>query len=569
MRRYSARLLCPLVVVFGLIASPAVADDDAFRMDLHFSQQNATGATNTDMAFWGNRAYVGNYGGFSIFDISNPRSPRLVNETVCYGAQNDLTVWDRDGDGRADLLFASVDRTLTSPQCSATPNTTAHDDPAGWEGIRIFDISDETNPVQIGSVYQDCGSHTHTLLPQTDRGRLLLLNSSYPLRPGPTCGPERGPQAGRDPLHGVIQVVQVPLADPAAASELTELPLTYPGDPDNRFVPAEHGLTAPGLVQGMRACHDMTVFLEAGLVAAACAEQLQLWRIGADGLPNTASPVWVYDQPNVDFWHSATFSWDAKVVNAIDESFGDGCPTVTRKNLGTATEREYETGNMFFLRTETGERLSEFRFPRREGGVLLDAEGKPVTYCSAHLGNVIPMPGRDLLVNAWYRGGVDVIDFTNPRSPHEIAWYTRDGADNWAAYWYEHGTPHPGSDISIFATSGIHVPAQGFGFEAYSAEIRGRRIGLDHLNPQTQERIISNAGQATPDDDGAGKPGKGNQGRPATPGKPGKGNQGRPATPGKPGKGNQGRPATPGKPVKPGKPRSKKAPAAAGRRLAP
>lgn len=477
----SKRLLTLCCALTLCIAAPAGAvHDSEFRdgMNLVFESPNATGAVNSDLAFWGDRAYAGNYDGFRIFDISNPDSPRLVTDFRCFGPQNDLSVWDRDGDGKADLLIASVDRTLTGPNCGAT--ATAHDDPTGWEGLRLFDISNEAAPVQIGAVYQDCGSHTHTVIPEA--GRLVVLNSSYPLRPGPTCGPVTGPAAGRDALHGVIQVVEVPLANPAAAAEIAELPINYPGDPDNKFTPSERGLTAPGLIDGMRACHDMTVFVELGLVAAACAEQLQLWRIGANGLPDTSNPVWVYDQHNVDFWHSATFSWDGKVVNAIDESFGSGCPTTTTLSSGEVVE----SGNMFFLRTRTGAKLSEFRMPRSDPADHVDQ------YCSAHLGIAVPMPGRDLLVNAWYTAGVDVIDFTNPRNPREIAFYDVDG-DNWSAYWYEHGTPHPGSPLRIYASDGVEDPAAGDGFQAFTAAIRGRRIGLDHLNPQTLERVIKSA----------------------------------------------------------------------------
>lgn len=476
-------LLAACAALTLALAAPAgAAHDSTFqdRMRLVFESPNATGAVNSDLAFWGDRAYAANYDGIRIFDISNPDSPRLVTDFRCFGPQNDVSVWDRDDDGDADLLIASVDRTLSGSQCGAT--AVAHDDPRGWEGLRLFDITEDDRLVQIGSVYQDCGSHTHTVIPE--RRRLLVLNSSYPLRPGPTCGPVRGPAAGRDALHGVIQVVQVPLAEPAAAREIAELPVGYPGDPDGKYVPADRGLNVPGLVQGMRACHDMTVFVEPGIVAAACAEQLQLWRIGANGLPDTRHPVWTFDQHNVDFWHSATFSWDAKVVNAIDESFGSGCPTTTRLSTGEVVE----SGNMFFLRTRTGEKLSEFRMPRTD-----PADHLP-QYCSAHLGNAVPMPGRDLLVNAWYTAGVDVIDFTNPRRPREIAYYDVDG-DNWAAYWYEHGHQHPRSPLRIYASDGVESPATGDGFQALAAAIRGRRIGLEHLNPQTQEHIIHSAGK--------------------------------------------------------------------------
>jgi len=474
-------LLCLGVACTLWFATPAWAGHDGGAhegMNLVFESPNATGAINSDLAFWGDRAYAGNYDGFRIFDISNPDRPRLVTDFRCYGPQNDLSVWDTDGNGAADLLIASVDRTLSGPNCGSSP--VAHEDPSGWEGLRLFDISNEGAPVQIGAVYQDCGSHTHTVIPEA--GRLMVLSSSYPLRPGPTCGPVNGPAVGRDPLHGVIQVVEVPLANPAGAHEIAELPIAYPGDPDNRFTPSEHGLSGPTLIDGMRACHDMTVSLEQGLVAAACAEQLQLWRIGANGLPDTAHPVWVYDQPNVDFWHSATFSSDGKVVNAIDESFGHGCPTTTTLPSGDVVE----SGNMFFMRTSTGAKLSEFRMPRS------DPDDHVAQYCSAHLGNVVPMPGRDLLVNAWYTAGVDVIDFTDPRRPREIAYYDVDG-DNWSGYWYENSTPRPGSPLRIYASDGVENPPIGDGFQALAASIRGRRIGLDHLNPQTKERVIKSA----------------------------------------------------------------------------
>jgi hypothetical protein len=314
----------------------------------------------------------------------------------------------------------------------------------------------------------------------------------------------------------VVQVVQVPFANPAAATEIAELPVNYPGDPAkpcptmaepdrqceaNAFYPfSERGLAgdphdpASGLVEPMRACHDISVFVELGLVGAACAEQLQLWRMGADGLPDSENPVWTYDQHNVDFWHSVTFSWDGKVVNAIDESFGAGCPTTTQLPPGNGGQL-VESGNMFFMRTKDGRKLSEFREPRPEA-----FEHDGTTYCSAHLGVSVPMPGRNLLVNAWYTGGVDVIDYTSPRHPREVAYYDVRG-DNWSAYWYENGKPRPGTGFEVYATHGVHnvSTSPGKGFQVFRADIRGKRLGFDHLNPQTQEFVIK--GRKDDDDD--------------------------------------------------------------------
>jgi hypothetical protein len=474
----------------------------------------APGVANSDIAFWGGKAFVGNYRGFRIFDISG-RIPVLITDFRCFGPQNDLTVWDRDGDGEADLLFASVDRTLKgapgSPNvdagCKATEAeaVTAHDDRTGWEGIRVFDVRDPRNPKHIASVYQDCGSHTHTLYPDRARNRLVILNSSYPLRPGPTCGYN----APTRPLHGVVQVIEVPLNNPAAAREVAELPINYPGDPDNTFDPAEHDFVStdpdPAFrFYPLRACHDIAVFLptgdasDGGLAAGACVEQAQLWRIApATGLPDTAHPLWVYDDPvdedgpgggdiAVDFWHSATFTWDGKVVNFIDESFGEGCPTVTPiTDPATGVTRESDTGRMFFFDVATGTKLSHFFMNRPE-------TQDPVTeYCSAHLGNVVPARGRYLLVNAWYTGGVDVIDFTDPKRPREIAFFDRDG-DNWSAYWYEDESSAVTGRMRVYATDGIEgvfldEPVFGEGFQAFEMKTGTRRVGVDHLNPQTQE----------------------------------------------------------------------------------
>lgn len=457
---------------------------EAWKVRLLAEAPNGTGATNSDIAFWGNKAYVGNYDGFRIFDISGT-TPTLISDFRCFGPQNDLTVYDRDGDGEADLLIASVDQTLTGPECGSV--AAAHDDPSGWEGLRIFDISDPAAPVMITSVYQDCGSHTHTLLPQPERGRLLVLNASYPLRPGPTCGPVRGPEAGRDPLHGVIQVVEVPLGNPETAFELTELPINYVGDPDNLFDPSERGLMG---FNNLRACHDIAVFQPLGLVAGACAEQAQMWKINPiTGLPDTANPLWVYqdkvdtDGPGggdvaVDFWHSATFSWDGKTVVFIDESFGTGCPTQTVFNGQLS-----DTGRMFFLDAATGEKLSHY-FSERAA-----PSDDPAQYCSAHLGNTIPMSGRNLLVNAWYTGGVSVVDFTNPRKPREIAFSDAVG-DNWSAYWYEFGTGNANGPMRLYATHGVAAGEPRRGFQVFEAQIGTKRRQLPWLNPQTQEMLV-------------------------------------------------------------------------------
>jgi hypothetical protein len=460
-----------------------------------------THVTSSDIAFWGDLAYVGDYGGFRIFDISQP-TPELVSDARCYGPQGDPSVFDRDGDGGADTLVLSVDSVLAGPECGAAPvgksSTTGRYPDGAWEGVRIFDVSNPAAPQQIATVYQDCGSHTNTLLPAPGGESMYVLNSSYPLGEGPTCGP-LGEQQGREVNHGVVQVVEVPFSDPAAAREVTELPIVYPGDADGTYKPvSEHGINAP--LDDFLGCHDLSAFPAKGIVGAACGEQAQVWDIDpTTGLPDTADPRWAYDQPNVDFWHSATFSWDGKIANFIDESFGDGCPTVTTKTgQQSDQERVFETGNMFFFETGSGDLLSEYRNPRPTNDDL--GAGERLTYCSSHLG--IPVPARDryLLVNAYYRGGSAVIDFSDPTAPKEIAFGDLNGTNTWSAYTYPRKSGRK-SSIPVYSNDGLSrnygtsaapdYRESAYGFMRFRADVGPTNlVGFDHLNPQLQERVI-------------------------------------------------------------------------------
>jgi hypothetical protein len=526
MCRRPVALLVPLLVAFATLTSSASAfhAEDARHstfMTQLFNSPDPTGAVTSDLAFWGTRAYVGNYNGFRIFDISNPERSRQLVDFRCYGPQNDPIVW------RNQLLFLAVDQPLNAPECEATdPDAPPGDpraipppeDPRAWEGVRIFDVSNPTNPRLIKGVYTDCGAHTITLFPKSHR-EILIYVSSYPLDPGPTCGLAG---RGRDPIHGVIQVISVPVKAPHKAREIAEPRIVYPGDPDNQYIWAEHALPPPpAIVPGTRACHDIGVFVELRLAAGACLEQGQLWRIGRNGLPDTENPIWAFDDtldetgttgraddPGVvvDFFHSATFSWDGKIVNFIDESFGLGCPPTTPVP-GVEAAFPGDTGRMFFVDTATGQKLSHFMLPRPESAPQPDPEtGQPVetAYCSAHLGNTVPSPDRYLLVNAWYMGGADVIDFTDPRNPFELAFFDLNpfgptGSDNWSAYWYEGPieTLNGQGGLTIYATDGVHNPATGRGFQVLFADRLREFSRLGRLNPQTQERTFPTPTGAT------------------------------------------------------------------------
>jgi hypothetical protein len=547
--RRAFRSLAAVAVALGLFTGTAGAQTGtSFRMDEIFRSNdlNPKPATHSDLAFWGNHAFVGYYtgdatpsGGVRIFDISRPEAPVQLRDFACDGLQADPIVWDRNGNDVADLLLLAVDRTMASPECGAP--RTAHDDPRGWEGVRVFTMSDGsaefpgspfTNIQQVKAVYTDCGAHTITAWPDVERKRnprLLVYVSSYPLRPGPTCGdPEyrnranpydEDPGRPNNPLHGVIQAVEVPLNNPAASHELNQQPrIRYPGDPDRRIEWCERGLCNPDpppapslqLEEAAVACHDIVVHVEHRLAGAACAEQGQVWRIGNNGLPKTRSPISIGDDQvtsggrgdfpgAVDFFHSVMFDNEAETVNWVDESFGTGCPTMTnyRSRPWNPAGGTHKTGRMFFSDLE-GNFQSEFHVGDRRPDL------RPLEYCSAHMGMAVMGIERDLLVNAWYTGGVDVLDFTNPSNPSEIAWNDPvRQSGTWSAYPYTGPMFQTGSGVPVYASDGVTMNAQAQGMVVYRTLIDepGPDERVDHLNPQTMDHEMMRRPDDGDDDD--------------------------------------------------------------------
>jgi hypothetical protein len=529
------RIAFRLVVaaVLSLLVLPATAmathrGDQNRRMTEIFTSPNQ--AVNSDFAFWGKYAFSGYYtpdggtppgsgdrGGVRIFDISDPANPVLVRDFQCDGLQADPIVWDRNGNDVPDLLLLAVDRTMEAPECGAprsynADGTANHGDPDGWEGVRVFTMSDDpaapfTSIQQVKAVYTDCGAHTITAWPGEldETGKLLVYVSSYPLRAGPTCGdPEfrntanpfdEDPGRPNTPRHGVIQVVEVPLADPAASQELDVQPrIRYPGDPDRRIEWCERGACPPAFEEAARACHDIVVRVTDRIAGGACAEQGQVWNIGHDGIPRTLAPISIVDDEvtsggtgqvpgAVDFFHSVMFDNEGETVNWVDESFGSGCPTMTEyaPRPWNPSGGTHKTGRMFFSDL-AGNFLSDFHV----GDVRPDPG--PTEYCSAHMGMSVPGIERDLLVNAWYTGGVDVINFTDPTDLREIAYYDpqRD-TGTWSAYPYTGPLFDSDRAIPVYASDGVENPANARGMVVYRTLVRPPGQLVDHLNPQTMD----------------------------------------------------------------------------------
>jgi hypothetical protein len=304
-------------------------------MELLFNSQNATNAVNSDLVFWGDLAFAGNYNGFQTFDISRPASPTLVANVACLGPRRRVG-WDRDGNGESRRAVHLLDRTLADDKCGSP--AVAPDDPTGWEGIRTFDVSDPAAPRHLESVYQDCGSHTHALVPDpSTTGCCCTSSPTRCVRANLRAG--AGPAAGRDPLHGVSQVIEVsrdpndPLGG-VTANEIAEPKLTYPGDLDNRFVWSEHGLPGPRPSNPRRVPATTSA-----CTLASCWPRPPAWsrrRCGGSTprrcCPTPSSRCGFGDNTDrdgpgggdtaVDFWHTARFTWDGKYVQADDESFG-------------------------------------------------------------------------------------------------------------------------------------------------------------------------------------------------------------------------------------------------------
>ena len=295
----------------------------------------------------------------------------------------------------------------------------------------------------------------------------------------------------------MIQVLSVPLNNPAATTEIASPRITYPGDPDGRMEWGEKGLPSPPFEPAAVACHDIVVHMEHNLAGAACAEQGQVWEIDPNtGIPDTLNPVSVGDDEvssggtgqfpgAIDFFHSVMFDNEGEVVNWVDESFGTGCPTMTtyQPRPWNPAGGTHKTGRMFFSDLE-GNFLSEFHV----GDLRPDTS--PGEYCSAHMGMQVMNIQRDLLVNAWYSGGVDVIDCTKADRLKEVAHYDPDRiSGTWSAYPYLGPRYSTGPGIPVYASDGVLNNGLAQGMVVYRTLIQkpGQAQLVDHLNPQTMD----------------------------------------------------------------------------------
>lgn len=438
----SALSVAPALAHDGDHSGPGSSGPDQHSQNVKLLSNvpRSSAATQSDLAFFGKYAVAGNYTGFRILDVSDPEAPQVVTNFACNGPQSDVSVM-------GNLLFQSVDSPQSSGACNSTTVTAST--PGMFEGVRVFDISDITAPVHVASIATDCGSHTHTLLPEPENDRAIIYVSSYPLG-----GAALGPNCSMP--HDAVSIIEVPTSDPAAAT-VTK----YHLDAATEFATYLGAFT-------FRACHDISVFKELELAAAACLSESQLWDIS-----DPLAPVfmWRFDDPavntaNIDLWHSSSFSWDGKVVAFGDESGGGGA--------ARCTNPDDDQGRVWFLDVATGQKLANYKIPRAQAGPGV---------CTMHNFNFLPLrDGRKVLVSAVYTGGTTIVDVDKliggaSEADSEIGFYRPSGSNTWSSYWYN-GHIY-GNDI-----------LRGVDIFLLSDKARAGAVKLDHLNPQTQISLL-------------------------------------------------------------------------------
>jgi len=501
--------------------------------------EDFVGTTNSDLAFKDDYAIQGNYDGIQVWDISDPARPTLAVGHVCPASQSDVSVYK-------DLLFISGEGLSGRLDCGeeGVSEAVSHH---RLRGIRIFNISDVRNPRYIANVQTCRGSHTHTVLkdPDDDENVYIYVSGSAPVRPSeelPGC--IDAPQDDPNSAKFRIEVIRVPLANPAEAAIVSSprifqdlvAPETHGPAPDdlaaleeaeargaivvqigNQYqvltdqmsaamldsvVTARGGTGAPtaadtaalreeldriiaerigqrdteGPRPGPTQCHDITVYPAIGLAGGACGGYGLLLDISDPVNPRRIDAV---ADSNFSYWHSATFNNDGSKILFTDEWGGGGGP-----KCRASDPYEWGADAIFTLENRRMSFKSYFKLP---------APQTPEENCVAHNGSLIPIPGRDIMVQGWYQGGINIFDWTDPANPVEIAYHDRGPlyadrmqmAGSWSVYWYN------GVIVSSEIVRGLDI------FELVPSAYLSRNeidaaksVRLDYLNTQGQPQYV-------------------------------------------------------------------------------
>jgi hypothetical protein len=505
------------------------------------------GVTNSDLSFSGKYAIQGNYNGYQVWDISDPAKPQLKIGYLCPASQSDVSIYK-------NLLFVSGEGTSGRLDCGTqgVHDSVSHD---RLRGLRIFDVTDIAAPKYVGNVQTCRGSHTHTVVedPNDQANVYVYISGSAGVRsPTELAGCSRlAPDSDANSALFRIEVIQVPLAHPEQAhlvssprifNDLIEAPThaEAPGDiaaaaraadsarakgaftatirgvqsiaPSgfvkpllDSIVKARQGTGDPtaadsaalravfqsmvdnmvnrpppgtrnGIRPGPNQCHDITVYPAIGLAGGACGGYGLLLDIHDAANPRRIAAV---ADSNFSYWHSATFNNDGTKLLFSDEWGGGGQPKCR------ATDKpEWGADAIFTVNNGALQFQSYYKMP---------AAQTPFENCVAHNGSLIPIPGRDVMVQAWYQGGISVFDWTDPAHPREIAYFDRGpmdstkmvGAGSWSAYWYN------GHIVSSEIARGLDIlDLKPSGFISQNEIDAARLVHLDYLNVQGQPKLV-------------------------------------------------------------------------------
>ncbi len=434
---------------------------------------NALGFTNSDLAFSGNHIVVGNYHGFNTYNIERANRPQLIASVVCPGGQGDVSI-------HGNLLFMSVEQTRGRIDCGlqgVVPPVSNE----RFRGVRIFDITDLKNPKQVAAVQTCRGSHTHTLVPDPqDKTHIYVYGSGTgPVRAGEELVGCSGKDFKEDPNTSLfsIDVIEVPLAAPQNARIVNQ----------PRIFMDEKSGALGGLWQGgdhgpntqrsrmTNQCHDITVYAEMGLAAGACSGNGILMDISDPRNPKRLDFV---TDKGFAYWHSATFNNDGTKVVFTDEWGGGGRPRCRAVDpLTWGADAIYDIVDKKLV---------------HRGYYKMPAAQTEQENCVAHNGSLIPVPGRDIMVQSWYQGGVSVFDFTDSANAKEIAYFDRGplnasamaSGGYWSSYWYN------GNIYGAEMARGIDVfrlkPSEHLSQNEIDAALQFR---LQEFNSQNQPKV--------------------------------------------------------------------------------
>ncbi|GAA1892636.1 LVIVD repeat-containing protein [Asanoa iriomotensis] len=434
----------------------------------------------SDLAFKGDVAFMGGYNGFTVLDVANPSAPSILTTVVCPGGQGDVSVY-------GNLLFMSVEETRGRVDCGTNPAVGTR-----FQGVRVFDISNVSNPQQVAAVQLCRGSHTHSLVtkPGDNDNVYVYVSGTAGVRNDMPASCNNNPASGVDPSRWRIDVIKVPVANPAAAAVVSG-PRLFTNPETGAVDGLQNAPQTPRHPSGSNwspspvtdACHDITSYPALGLAAGACEGNGILIDISDPANPKRLDEV---ADPNFAYWHSATINNDGTKVIFTDEwggGTGARCRDTDLPEWGANAIFDIVDGKMQFR--------SYYKLPVPQA---------LVENCVAHNGSLLPVPGRDILVQAWYQGGISLMDFTDSAHPKEIAFFDRGPVSPtalslggfWSAYW--HNGQIYGSEIARgFDTFGLKPSA-----DLSAAEIEAaREVQVVETNPQHQEKFSWAASRAT------------------------------------------------------------------------